>query len=276
MIRHRRITFSALLLAPLILAAQTSDIARDRAEFSRWLTTAPSSPFAAVALQAIGGGISIGPADSDVPLENVGLIRLTESSGVVRLASPGSSRVVPRNRDIPIGAYRLVVAGEPGRSVALVYGVVRQSRAPAFYRIDPAFAVTGTLAAAPAPRTQRILGYDGIEVEASDAGMFRGRLFSDSMSLTVLRVSDPGSEESELLVYFRDATSGAGSYPAGRFATLERAANGRYRLDLNRARNPFCAYSSVYPCPAPWPGNTLTMAVTAGEQYAPAPHPAGR
>ena len=48
---------------------------------------------------------------------------------------------------------------------------------------------------------------------------------------------------------------------------LAPAAAGRYRLDFNRARNPFCAYSSAYPCPAPWPGNTVPASVTAGERY---------
>jgi uncharacterized protein (DUF1684 family) len=44
--------------------------------------------------------------------------------------------------------------------------------------------------------------------------------------------------------------------------------NGKFLLDFNRARNPFCAYSSVFPCPAPWPGNTIAARVEAGETYA--------
>ena len=43
----------------------------------------------------------------------------------------------------------------------------------------------------------------------------------------------------------------------------------RWCLHFNRARNPFCAYSSAYPCPAPWNGNTIPIPVTAGEQYRP-------
>ena len=59
----------------------------------------------------------------------------------------------------------------------------------------------------------------------------------------------------------------AGTYPAGRFVPLVPARGGRYRLDFNRARNPFCAYSSAYPCPAPWRGNTIPAPVEAGERY---------
>jgi uncharacterized protein (DUF1684 family) len=78
----------------------------------------------------------------------------------------------------------------------------------------------------------------------------------------------PGGEESELEIFFRDETNGRGTYPAGRFVSLVPLAAGRYRLDFNRARNPFCAYSSAYPCPAPWPGNAIPAPVTAGERYA--------
>ena len=63
-------------------------------------------------------------------------------------------------------------------------------------------------------------------------------------------------------------TNGQGTYPAGRFVPLVPERDGRYRLDFNRARNPFCAYSSAYPCPAPWRGNTITAPVEAGERYA--------
>ena len=76
-----------------------------------------------------------------------------------------------------------------------------------------------------------------------------------------------GTEESELEIYFRDGTNGEGSYPAGRFVALVPESGGRYRLDFNRARNPFCAYSTAYPCPAPWRGNTIAAPVRAGERY---------
>jgi hypothetical protein len=69
--------------------------------------------------------------------------------------------------------------------------------------------------------------------------------------------------------------SGAGAGGGGGSAGLAAAGSGagggggggRYRLDFNRARNPFCAYSSAYPCPAPWAGNTIPAPVMAGERY---------
>jgi hypothetical protein len=85
--------------------------------------------------------------------------------------------------------------------------------------------------------------------------------------LRVRRIPTGIEEESELEVYFRDGTNGQGSYPAGRFLSLVPAGEGRYRLDFNRARNPFCAYSSAFPCPAPWRGNSIPAKVEAGERY---------
>jgi uncharacterized protein (DUF1684 family) len=87
------------------------------------------------------------------------------------------------------------------------------------------------------------------------------------LRLTVRRLPGVTEDESELQVFFRDRTSGRGSYDGGRFVELLPQPDGTYLLDFNRARNPFCAYSSVYPCPAPWPGNTLDAEVTAGERY---------
>ena len=104
------------------------------------------------------------------------------------------------------------------------------------------------------------------EVEATEAGTVRVPLGGITTSLRVRRI--PGdADESDLEIYFRDATSGRGSYPAGRFVSLTPLPDGRYRLDLNRARNPFCAYSSVYACPVPWPGNSLPGEARAGERY---------
>jgi uncharacterized protein (DUF1684 family) len=120
---------------------------------------------------------------------------------------------------------------------------------------------------------RRVLTLDGIEVEGEVAGYLELPGGQAATRLQVLRLPVPGTEETELQVYFRDATNGQGTYPAGRFVEIVPVSGGRYRLDFNRARNPFCAYSSVYACPVPWPGNAIKSEVTAGEKYLPAtPH----
>jgi uncharacterized protein (DUF1684 family) len=112
-----------------------------------------------------------------------------------------------------------------------------------------------------------MLGLDGIEVEASLAGTFVARVGGKPVRLTVYRLPEPGTEESDLTIFFRDATNGQGSYPAGRFLALRPLGGTRYRADFNRARNPFCAYNGIFPCPLPWPGNAIDGPIAAGERY---------
>jgi uncharacterized protein (DUF1684 family) len=126
---------------------------------------------------------------------------------------------------------------------------------------------TGPLAPAERAGRVHVLGVDGIEVEAAEAGSVLVPVGGERVRLRVLRLPLAGGEESELEIYFRDGTNGHGSYPAGRFVALVPESDGRYRLDFNRARNPFCAYSSAYPCPAPWRGNTIAAPIAAGERY---------
>ena len=57
------IRFVSLLIFTTSLAAQTpADVARERSDYLAWLTTAPNSPLAAVAQQAVGSGVRLGPA----------------------------------------------------------------------------------------------------------------------------------------------------------------------------------------------------------------------
>ena len=126
---------------------------------------------------------------------------------------------------------------------------------------------TGPLIRLKTPQSIRVLASDGIEVEATEVGSVVVPL-GGRTSLRVLRIPFAGGNESDLEIYFRDESNGDGTYPAGRFVSLHPLPNGLFRLNFNRARNPFCAYSSVYPCPAPWRGNTVPAAIRAGERYA--------
>lgn len=264
------LALAALLHAPPAAAQVPPDLARDRADFAAWLAEAPVSPLAAVAQQPVGGGVRLGPADADVPLAGVAEHRVTEERGV-RLTGPEGARVLPRGLAVRLGTYTLVAAGPAGRAVLEVFGAARKRLQPVYYDYRPGFAFEGPLSPPPRHGTVRVLGADGLEVEAAEAGSVEVKVGKELVRLRVLRMPSGGDEESELQVFFRDATNGHGSYPAGRFVDLIPTQAGRYRLDFNRARNPFCAYSTVYACPAPWPGNTFAAPVEAGERYAAAP-----
>jgi len=251
---------------PAVLPAQAPAVTRERAEYDRWLGSANVSPYAASAQTRIGGGIRLGPPDADVPLDGVSLQQVSEQGGRVVLESGSASRSLPRGRPVSLGTYTLVASGPAGRATLSVFGRPALKHPPAYFAYDSSYAFTVTLVKASEPGKGLVLALDGTEVEAPVAGTVVVNLGGKSARLLVRRIPED-NDESDLEVYFRDATNGKGTYPAGRFVALIPVAGGRYLLDFNRARNPFCAYSSVYACPAPWKGNTISEPVRAGERY---------
>jgi Protein of unknown function (DUF1684) len=266
-LRGMRLPALALLLPTLLTAQAPPDLAAERAGFARWLETAPGSPFAAIYHQPFDGTLVFGP-DGAPGLQT--LPPATLSQGLLRLTleSADGTRGVPRNRDVPLGDHwRIRVNGSRSRSIVTVFGPVRDPTVPGWYAYDSAQVVNGVLQPPDAAESRRMLGLDGVEVEATQAGTWTGRVAGEEVRLTVYRMPEPGTEESDLMIFFRDGTSGRGTYPAGRFLALLPLGGQRYRADFNRARNPFCAYNGIFPCPAQWPGNAVAAAIEAGERY---------
>jgi Protein of unknown function (DUF1684) len=269
----RQFLLTVLVLASPVSAQVPADLARDRAQFAEWLKTAANSPMVVRGLAPIGPGIRVGPADAEIPFPGVDA-RIAERSGSVTIEGSVGTRVLPRNRITSIGPLTVFLSGPPTKSIVTVYGGERKNQIPEYYPHDPGKVYIGPLHSTE-PRRFTTLALDGLEVEATEVGSVVVPDGAGSVRLRVYRIPDQSGEESELMIYFRDGTSDKGSYPAGRFVLLEPVEGGRYRLDFNRAQNPFCAYRSVFPCPAPWPGNTLTTAIEAGEQYRPESPPSG-
>src|SRR5262249_33765700 len=69
-----------------------------------------------------------------------------------------------------------------------------------------------------------------------------------------------------LFVPFTDLTSGAETYPAGRYLDLDRNASGLYTIDFNAAYPPYCYYNPTFDCPYPPAENRLNVPVRAGER----------
>ena len=69
-----------------------------------------------------------------------------------------------------------------------------------------------------------------------------------------------------LTVMFTDLTSGAETYPGGRYIEFDRNGSGIYELDFNRAFNPYCYYNESYECPYPPPENRLKIPIRVGER----------
>jgi len=261
------LTALAALAVPLQSQTPPPDIAQERSAYAEWLATAASSPLAAVAQQPIGPGIRLGPSDADVPLNGVSEHRVTERNGVVTLEGPDGARVVPAGRSIPLGSYSVSSGGVAGRRVVTVYGPSRAAKTAEYYPYDRKLVFVGPMSPPEQPGKLRVLALDGIETEAVEAGTVVVPIGGRPVRLRVRRIPTGIEDEAELEIFFRDGTNAEGTYPAGRFVALVPVGDGRYRLDFNRARNPFCAYSSAFPCPAPWRGNTVEAKVEAGERY---------
>lgn len=266
--------FRALVIAVALfpgavydLVAQSSvAIARERADYLAWLQTAPNSPLAALAHQPVGAGLRLGPPDADIPLAGLGEHRIFPSGRALMLETPSGTSSVSRGRPIGLDRYTLYLAGQAPGTVLTVFGQEQRKAPPGYYEYDPSLVFSGPLLPPDKRGTARVLAADGTETEATEAGSVVVALGAPTR-LRVLRLAS-GREESELEIFFRDGSNGQGTYPAGRFVSLIPLPDGQYRLDFNRARNPFCAYSPVYPCPAPWRGNSTPVAVHAGERYA--------
>jgi len=71
-----------------------------------------------------------------------------------------------------------------------------------------------------------------------------------------------------LFIILRDETSGATTYPPGRFLVAPKPVDGRTVVDFNKAYNPPCAFSAYTTCPLPPPQNWMKTKVEAGEKYA--------
>ena len=65
---------------------------------------------------------------------------------------------------------------------------------------------------------------------------------------------------------FTDLTSGAETYPGGRYIDIDPNRTGIYEIDFNRAYNPYCYYNPTYECPYPPAENRLKIPIRAGER----------
>lgn len=262
----------ALLLGllPAVAAAQGGgSLQAERQAYAEWLRSSPISPLAAVAMQRLDGPVTLGPDTADVPLKEFGAATVAEKGNQVILTRVGGvARALPNGRPVPVPPWTFQVLGSGASTVLLVYGKA-SGVPPGWYPESPSLAFSTQMEPPTRPERRRVLTLDGVDVEAEVAGFLPLRLGDTTVRLQVMRMPVPGTEERELQVYFRDATNGQGTYPAGRFVEVRPVGHGTVQVDFNEARNPFCAYSSVYPCPVPWAGNSIPVAVEAGERYAP-------
>lgn len=183
-------------------------------------------------------------------------------SGAVRLsADPGPAGAAR----VAYGERRLVVLVREGVWGVRDFDPASEARR-AFRGIeatpyDPRWSVPGRFTPYGGHRTVRVETADGRARGLGLGGVLAFTLGGQELTLQV-SVQDDGS----LWAVFGDVTSGDGSY---RFRFLRPAApdaEGRTTVDFNRALLPPCAFADHFICPFPPSGNTLGVAVAAGER----------
>ncbi len=132
-----------------------------------------------------------------------------------------------------------------------------------YFPPDGRYRVVAHLERYPHPRTVKISTVIGTQEELLAPGVLRFRLLGRELSLVPL-VEHP--DDRELFLIFRDATSGASTYGAGRFLSARLEADGTAVVDFNRAYNPPCAFTPFATCPLPPPENVLPIPIEAGEK----------
>ncbi|MFM2276870.1 MAG: hypothetical protein RIT12_266 [Actinomycetota bacterium] len=130
------------------------------------------------------------------------------------------------------------------------------------FEYNPEFSVIATLEKAPAPQ-EVVVGsvVEGLTHAYVSPGSLTFEINGGSYRLTAFEQA--GSDD--LLVYFKDATSGKSSYGTGRSVTAKHQPAGTYSIDFNFATNFFCAYTDFATCPIAPVENTLSIEIEAGE-----------
>jgi uncharacterized protein (DUF1684 family) len=269
------------------LRAAIEDERRDADEFYR---TSPHSPLAAVARADFGkdgGWLTIGRApgndlvlDDPLVLPNHARVKVAGTAFRVETTAPGATVRVLGNEtaaaDAPptwigVGRHQVrlsyqnapaLIACDPGRPQQKEFAGL------AWWPVDFGYRFVTTLETGPREDTVYVESTNGPPRPAARAGWFTFRVGGKTQRLSAYRLLEPGANASQLSVFFRDGTSGKGSYGMGRYVDAQKLPDGRYVLDFNRATNPYCAVTEFFNCPIPPKENRLTVSIPAGEAYA--------
>ncbi|MDQ3027934.1 MAG: DUF1684 domain-containing protein [Pseudomonadota bacterium] len=134
-----------------------------------------------------------------------------------------------------------------------------------WYDVDDNYRVAAKFVPYDPPRKVAIVNVlDEISDEAAP-GYVEFEVFGRPYRLDVV------GDDTGLFIIFKDATAGDTTYGSGRFLYVEEKpkAGVPFRLDLNRAYNPPCAFSEYTTCPLPPKQNVLNVRIEAGEKYPP-------
>ncbi len=209
--------------------------------------------------------------DADVQLEGV-----AGRAAVVRplrdgfeLERDGATERLAPGAKVQVGRYTLRLSHQNFPAVVVLDPKsprLETGPFPVWFDPDPASRVEAKLVREEKPREEIVLSTRGNKRRALRLGTLEFSLQGRLLRLAALRLLEPGTDESAVSVFFRDATTGHESYALGRYVDAEPLGGDRYALDFNRAYNPTCAFSLLYNCPIPPRENVLPIPIRAGER----------
>jgi uncharacterized protein len=147
-----------------------------------------------------------------------------------------------------------------------------------WYPIDPRFCVFSALHRYEDPETVIVKGTKGEDRRQLRYGYFEFVLPDTDGTPRPAKIDvykfTPSDGQRYLLyrdhlsVWFTDRTTGGETYGVGRYidvGTEVHEPGHTYRIDFNKAYNPYCAYSDMYSCAVPRKEDHLDIAIRAGE-----------
>ncbi len=168
------------------------------------------------------------------------------------------------------GRLRMVLVERGGKLAVRLWDTQHPNRlhfgGRKWYEPDPAYRLTARVEPYNPPKAVSIpdmLGND-------NPAQMHAALVMDIGGAEV-RLDAERQPDGEYYIMFKDATSGKTTYPAVRYLLTGAAEGDTVVVDFNRAYSPPCAFTDFATCPLPPPGNSLTVAIEAGEQYPPHP-----
>lgn len=135
----------------------------------------------------------------------------------------------------------------------------------AYFPIDESYAVPANLEVTADRSRIEVPTSVGKLRQLERIGSLKFSLKGQSLKLTAFRDLE-SQDANRLFVPFSDLTSGAETYPAGRYMELDPTPTGIYVVDFNIAYHPYCYYSPEYDCPYPPKENRLNVPIRAGER----------
>jgi len=293
------------LLLPMILAAAAAaeparpvklekaaaeavlkEIQKDRTDTEEWLKGAITSYLATVDRQDFGTKktLTIGrTADNDLRIDNDEVrphhlkvtiegdkfrVQAVEAGAQFKVGTEEKREAVVGPSSVGVGRFQLRLSHQSYPGI-----IVFDPKSPRFkdykglkyFPSDLAYRYELPLTPNPKPETMVILSTRGNQRNAQRVGWFDFVVGGTPVRLEAVRLLEPGVDENDIGVFFRDATSGKESYALGRYVDAKKLASGNYVLDFNFAYNPACAFSDHYNCPIPPKTNVLAVAIRAGE-----------